>query len=212
MAPPPAFTDAEATAVRQWIENGGSLLFALNGFAAGPHSVLSRLGVEFKLGAATDTDIPTETDNNRSGGFMFSGELLSSAHRIFLGRSSAEQVRTVILSGMTAIQTMPQDAVTLIQCSGNAQFNPDFRQVQAAAKAKGLTVQQYMGRIPDPHAAVAIAYSLGKGRVVVLGNILISSTIFYSIENPRAGAYQGLRLGDNQQFTLNVLHWLSGLL
>lgn len=212
MAPAPAFTDEEAKAVREWIENGGALLFALNGFAAGPHSVLSRLGIEFNLGAVTDPEIPRETDQNGSGGYIFSGEkLLSSSHKIFLGRSSAEQVRTVILKGMTPIRTMPEEAETLLQCSGNAQFYPDFRQVQAAAKAKGST-QHSSGPIPDPHAAIAIAYSLGKGRVVVLGDVFISAGVFYSTENPRSGVYQGLRQGDNQQFTLNVMHWLSGLL
>jgi hypothetical protein len=112
---------------------------------------------------------------------------------------------------MTAIRTMPEEAVTLLQCSGNAQFHPNFHQIQAAAKAKGST-EHFSGPIPDPHAAIAIAYSLGKGRVVVLGDVLIYARVFYSIENPRSGVYQGLRQGDNQQFTLNVLHWLSGLL
>ena len=80
------------------------------------------------------------------------------------------------------------------------------------AKSDAVTSKAW-SPVPAPHAPIAIAYTVGKGRVVVLGNArIVSATIFYDVKNPRDGQYGGLRQGDNQQFALNAMHWLSGLL
>jgi hypothetical protein len=213
MAPPPAFTDEEAALVHDWIADGGALLFALNGFAAGPHSVLTKLGVEFNLGVVTDPQLRKASDTPGSIEHVFSGEqFLSSSHKIILGRGPEEQVRSVVLAGMNGMKTTPQGAAALLQCSEDAQFHPDPRQMRAVAKPDAVTGYAW-APVPAPHAPIAIAYTLGKGHVVVLGNAgIVSATIFHDVNNPRDGHYEGLRQGDNQQFALNVMHWLSGLL
>jgi hypothetical protein len=214
MAPPPPFTDEEAAVVHDWIMDGGALLFALNGFAAGPHSVLTKLGVEFNLGFVTDPQLRKASDNTLgSMGYVFSGEqFLSSSHKIILGRSPAEQVRSVVVAGMNGIKTKPEGAASLLQCSEDAQFNPDPRQIRVVAKSDAVTSNAW-ATVPAPHTPIAIAYTLGKGRIVVLGDArMVSATIYYDAANLRDGHYAGLRQGDNQQFTLNVMHWLSRLL
>jgi hypothetical protein len=212
MAPPPAFTDEEAALVHDWIADGGALLFALNGFAAGPHSVLTRLGVEFTLGVVTDPQLRKPSDTPGAIGQVFSGEpFLSSSHKIILGRGPAERVKSVVLVGMSGIKTKPEGAASLLQCSEDAQFNPDPRQIRVVAKSDAVA-SKAGAPVPAPHEPMAIAYTLGKGRVVVLGDArMVSATIYYDAD-PRDGQYEGLRQGDNQQFALNAMHWLSGLL
>jgi len=213
MAPPPAFSDEEAALVHDWVADGGALLFALNGFAAGPHSVLTQLGVEFNFGVVTDPQLRKPSDTSGSIEHVFSGEqFLSPSHKIILGRSPAEQVKSVVVIGMNGIKTKPEGAASLLQCSQDAKFNPDARQIRAAAKSDTATSKTW-GPVPAPHAPIAIAYTLGKGRVVVLGDArMVSATIFHGADNPSDDHYEGLRQGDNQQFALNVIHWLSGLM
>jgi hypothetical protein len=213
MAPPPAFTDEEAALVHDWVADGGTLLFALNGFAAGPHSVLTKLGVEFTLGVVTDSQLRKPSNQPGSIEHVFSGEpFLSSSHKIILGRWPEEQVKSVVMAAMNGIKTKPEGAVSLLQCSEDAQFNPDPRQMRMVAKSDAGTGNAW-APVPAPHSPIAIAYTLGKGRVVVLGAAgMVSATVFYDVNNPRDGYYEGLRQGDNQQFALNVMHWLSGLM
>jgi hypothetical protein len=213
MSPPPAFTDEEAAVVHDWIADGGALLFVVNGFAAGPHSVLTKLGVEFNLGIVTDSQLRKAPDTPGSIEHVFSGEqFLSSSHKIILGRWPTEQVKSVVIAGMNGIKTKPEGAASLLQCSEDAQFNPDPRQMRAVAKSEAVSSKAW-APVPAPHAPIAIAYTVGKGRVVVLGDArMVSATIFYDAANPRDGHYEGLRQGDNQQFALNAMHWLSGLM
>ena len=177
MAPPPAFTDEEAAVVHDWIADGGALLFALNGFAAGRHSVLTKLGVEFSLGVITDSQLRKASDTPGSTENVFSGEqFLSSSHKIILGREPTEQVRSVVLAGMNGIKTKPEGAASLLQCSEDAQFNPDPRQIRVVAKSDAVSSKAW-SLVPAPHAPIAIAYTVGKGRVVVLGDArMVSAT------------------------------------
>jgi hypothetical protein len=210
-SPSPAFTEEEATAVHDWIAGGGALLFTLNGFAAGPHSILSKLGVEFNPGAVVDAGALGAFGPPGSVNFVFSGEqFLLASHKIILGRSAAEQVKKVVMGvgSMTIIQTKPEGAASLLHCSENAQFYPDWRQARAVAKSNGASSVHAGGPVRAPYAPIGIAFALGEGRIVVLGDARITSaTVFRS-----GGEYEGLRQGDNQQFTLNVMHWLSRLM
>jgi hypothetical protein len=68
----------------------------------------------------------------------------------------------------------------------------ETRQASAAGRAQGL------------------AFKLGKGRVVVLGEAAMLSA---QLAGPRKMKFGMNRLGiDNRQLALNIMHWLSGLL
>ena len=58
--------------------------------------------------------------------------------------------------------------------------------------------------------AQGLAFTLGKGRVVVLGEAAELSAQVVGLEGEKFGMnVPGL---DNRQMALNIMHWLSGLL
>ena len=68
--------------------------------------------------------------------------------------------------------------------------------------------------VPVPGIPVAVAFTLGKGRVVVLGGASALSSIVRRSElmgNPISEKI-GLGSADNEKFTLNTMHWLTGVL
>lgn len=220
--PPPAFTEDEAAAVREWIYDGGALLYAFDVFANRTDPLLTKLGVEFDHGNLTD--LQSQRSDLSS---VFTGEKgLLSSHKIITGRSPAEQVKSVVLGGTRAIGKKPENAVSLVFCSDAATIGPDFLEtLRRREAAKATPVKQAgqsdettptrnvpVGIVPAPHAPIAVAFSLGKGRVVVLGNSgAIEARIVHTAEG-RPPQATGLIEADNQQFALNVMHWLSGLL
>ena len=113
-------------------------------------------------------------------------------HPITRGRIAQEQVRIVetytgqSLDGPPAstLLALPPEAVDYVP-------PPPAFQEAPAGKAQGL------------------AFSLGRGRVVVLGEAGMLSA---------QSSPEGMRFGmnapgfDNRQFALNIMHWLSGAL
>lgn len=62
----------------------------------------------------------------------------------------------------------------------------------------------------QPGRAQGIAMTLGKGRVVVLGEAAMLSA---QLAGPNKMPFGMNRTGiDNRQIALNIMHWLSGLL
>src|SRR6185295_10534312 len=93
----------------------------------------------------------------------------------------------------------PPDAVQFLKLSDSARSvtsGPDGNPASAVS-AKGL--------------AQGLAFKLGSGRVVVLGDAdMLSALLGNPPENEPIGMnYPGV---DNKQLTLNIMHWLSGLL
>ena len=58
--------------------------------------------------------------------------------------------------------------------------------------------------------AQGIAFKLGKGRVVMLGEAAMLSAQVTGRENFKMG--MNVPGNDDRQFALNTMHWLSGLL
>jgi hypothetical protein len=68
---------------------------------------------------------------------------------------------------------------------------------------------------PAPGSPVAGAFMFGKGRVVVIGNSSgMSSVVVRQVQPQGAPSSEKVGLGeaDNEKFTINVMHWLAGLL
>jgi hypothetical protein len=188
----PAFTDAECDGVRNWIEQGGSLLLisdhAPMGSAA--RGLARRLGVDMSTGATADAA-------NSSGGdtslvFSRQNHLLGD-HSITRGRDDSERVNKIQTftgtslkgpEGSTPILKLGDTAMDMAMDDGEGQSK------SAAGRAQGL------------------AFPLGKGRVVVMGEAaeLSAQTV--------GGEKFGMNVPgiDNRQLALNIMHWLSGLL
>ncbi|MFI5103290.1 MAG: hypothetical protein ACHP79_00070 [Terriglobales bacterium] len=228
--PHPLFSDVEAAAVRDWVLGGGSLLFAPNtSKAEAGDMVLSRLGLELIYDPVSDPDLVTVSSATKSPfgskAFVRERNMLAS-HGIMAGRSEAERVDTVMINGFKAFRNVPDNAIALFHCSGKANYTPRDALLKKQALEAARAVQTgpqtesqplaglRVAPIPVPGIPVAVAFTLGKGRVVVLGgsspiSSVVRETVF---QGQKAVQTSGLKDADNQKFTLNTMHWLTGLM
>lgn len=185
----PAFTEAEADAVRDWVAAGGALLLIADhyplGSAAGPLG--ERFGVSMSNGWTED---PASRDPVLKDLLFSRDNGLLGDHPITRGRTPEERIGRVV-SFLGQSLSGPPDSVPLLRLSPTAvdELPPDReKSVSAAGRNQGLALQ------------------LGKGRVVVWGEaaMLTSQTFGETVlgfDSP------GI---DNRQLVLNILHWLSG--
>jgi hypothetical protein len=230
-APSPLFSDREAAAIRDWIVAGGSLLFA-SGSAreeAG-QMLLERIGVQFYDTYVVDRGLTMPPPPSSScGGILFSREKNTLGdHKIVNGRAEGERLDSICFNGVNGIRKAPENAVTLVHYSEKALLIPRDalmeRRLAEEAKQLGsngktetaVATSPLTVNSPVPKSPVAVAFTLGKGRVVVMGSGSAISAVTVKRDPPGGAApivqKVGLGEGDNQKFTLNVMHWLAGLL
>jgi hypothetical protein len=236
----PGFTDVECDAVAEWVRGGGSLLLIADhapfGTAAEP--LARRFGVDMSKGWTFDT-VPAHHNQGNATLLRYDRENgLLGDHPILAGREAAERVsRVVAFTGQSL--SIPAGAVPLLRLSPTAQDGlpptPEEARAQnarrqamidsvvAAIRARGgtdttaaiMTPMRDTGPQRFTSAAgraQALAMSFGSGRVVVLGEAAMLSA--QRIDLPgREPTYMGMNVpgSDDQQFALNVLHWLSRL-
>lgn len=194
---PSAFKPDEIAAVRQWVANGGSLLLIADHMPFGgcAADLASSLGVRFSNGFAFDGQVGRGLIVFRRS----DGSLRDSP--ITDGRSSEERIDSVAAFTGQAFQA-DSAAVPLMV------FNPG--------------VQAWLPQVawqftPDtPHESVAgqfqgAARRLGAGRVAFFGEAAMFSAQIAGPNRLPMGMNAPIA-GQNAQFALNVLHWLSGLL
>jgi hypothetical protein len=181
----PAFTAAEVEAVRAWVEKGGSLLLIADHAPYGESSapLAAAFGVTMHKGF---TEIPNEVsdpmDFSRGNGRLASHPISSNVERVltFTGQSLDGPAQSTVLLAL------PDNAIEYVPPAGDHEGRVEMRE-EKAGSAQGL------------------AFDYGKGRVVVLGEAAMLT----------AQVYKGERFGmntpgcDNQQFALNIVHWLT---
>jgi hypothetical protein len=160
----PAFEEAECQAVRDWVEAGAALLLMAKQHPWGPAAerLASRLGVEMGLSTTSDkaNTIPGDLVPlvfSRDNGLL-------GDHPILLGREASERInRVYTYTGQSLLG--PSGSAVLLKYSDTAVDRP-------AAGNKGWTG-------PAAGRAMGLAFPLGKGRVVVLGEAgLLSAQLF----------------------------------
>ncbi len=178
-----AYTNEEATAIKQWVKNGGSLLLILD-HAPNPiagNLIAEALGVEIRNVAtydklyrdpSVDTTVATTIIFTKSKGLL-------GKHPILNGVDSVTTVTGSSLVGP------PQSEVLLYlpATATDQDWLPEtrsFRIRSAAGRTQG------------------VAFFHGKGRVVVLGEAAMISADMISKSNR-----------GNWQITLNIFKWLS---
>ncbi|MEX2271994.1 MAG: DUF4350 domain-containing protein [Vicinamibacterales bacterium] len=195
----PVFSDAQCDTLEAWVRKGGKLLFVVGHQPSGiAHANLAaRFGIELRNGSAMDaTPANNWVDGHASCGgcLKFTRENgLLRLHPITEGRDAEERVMSVISAvGQSIAVRNPRD-ILLAMGPDSYDVLPDKR------------------RLPAKGRAQAVAVSAGAGRVVVIGDGSILSGFTYGAENPGFRRWWP-KDPDNRQFTLNVMHWLSGLL
>lgn len=189
----PAFTTTECEVVSDWVRGGGALLFIADHapFASAAEILAKQLGVDMSRSETTD---PANADKefNLPSVIVYSREnhqLAESA--ITNGRGDAERVNRVIVFSGQSLKG-PQGSEAFLKLADGAVNEIDGKNASAADRAQG------------------IAFRLGKGRVVVLGDAAMLSAQVTGSDNQPVG--MNVPNIDNRQLALNIMHWLSGIL
>ncbi len=189
-----AFEAGECDAVHDWIRSGGSLLLIADHhpWGASTDQLATRLGVEMGKSttfdpANSETGAPAQLNYSRVNGLI-------GDHPILNGRDGSERIDRVLTFAGQSLKG-PEGAIALLKLSPSAVDQPGpavpGRTGAAAGRAQGL------------------AFTLGRGNVVVLGEAAMLSAQVVG----RLGAPIGMNVPgtDNRQFALNTMHWLSGV-
>jgi len=191
----PAFTKEECDAVHNWIRGGGALLLVADPapFGSAAEVLAKRLEVEMLKGYTTDPANSDKESNDPSVIFYSRENRLLAAHPIANGRSDGERVNVVMTFTGQSLKG-PKGSEAFLKLSDTAVDN-----VVSPAKSDSAA-----GR------AQGIAFRMGKGRVVVLGDAAMLSAQVTGSDNRPVGI--NIPDIDNKQLALNIMHWLSGLM
>ncbi len=209
---PSAFSAEEITAVRDWVEDGGSLLLVSDHMpASGAVEELAlAFGIHFSNGHARNCRLPADATNCGSmgrGPFRRSDGSLRD-HPITDGRMPAERIDSVRTFGGSAFHAVTDD----VELEPLLVFGPGAISLEPTA-FRVFTPET--PRIPVEGWFQGAAFRLGEGRAVFMGEggVFFAElrwrgmrTDEHEYGEPSPGAEQ------DPQFLLNVLHWLSGLL
>ena len=191
-----AMTDGEADAVFAWIAEGGSLLLITDHYPTGAAvaNLAARLGVDMGGGVTEDS---AHHDPRFDPSHIVFDSLPSHPATAGVGR---------VLTFTGQSLSVPPGATALLPLSPSARD----RVATPRVARDGGTVRVHVEYGPPQPAtgrAQAIALSLGRGRVVVLGEAAMATA--------QLSAYDGSPFGmnvdgnDNRRFVLNVVHWLT---
>lgn len=202
---PSAFTEDEVAAVHRWVRDGGRLLLIADHMpaAGAAASLAAAFGVSFTNGFAVEAfGEESERDAAFDKPTIFrtaDGSLRS--HAIVQGRSAKEAITAIRTFTGQAFQA-PLDAEPLLVLPDNFialmpeiawQFGPATRRIPVGGWLQGAVL------------------SVERGRAAFFGEAAMFTA---QVTGPERGPMGMNAPGaeQNAQFTLNVLHWLSGVL
>jgi len=234
----PAFTAEECAAVREWVRGGGSLLLIADHapFGTAAEALSLQFGVDMSKGWTLDTTPGTSEGNPSFLRYDRENGLLGT-HPILQGRDEGERVSKVVTFTGQSL-SIPAGADVLLRLSPTARDRqPPTREeaqaqnarrqqmvdsIVAAVRARGggdsaVVATSMRDETPQRFASAAgraqgLALPFGSGRVVILGEAAMLSAQVVNIPG-RETIRMGMNVPghDDQQFALNVLHWLSRL-
>ena len=218
-----AFTKPECDAVYEWVGRGGALFLIADhgpmGDAAAP--LAQRLGVMLGNGFVFDTNPENFTDSAPTELVFSERNHLLGKHPITRGRDNSEGLHKLVAFTGESV-TIPRDASAILSLSpttgevptrGDSQllFGDDVAKAQANRESAAT-------KWPVGGRAMAIAFPLGNGRVVISGEAgMLTAQVFRKRDKNETVELVG-KMGmdvpgnDDRQYVLNVLHWLSGAL
>ena len=211
---PDAFTASEIAALDDWVRAGGSLLLAADHAPYGnANATLGQaLGVDMGRGYAFQLTERGQPQTNLD----YPAEALGD-HAIIAGRNESERVTRVRTFTGQSLRG-PVGATVLLAMSSDAQEAADRPTLQAIDDRleAGELAQTVLAELARPALpAQGLAFTHGEGRVVVLGEagMLTAQIVRFPADSGREDTVFGLQTPghDDQQFALNLLHWLSRL-
>lgn len=194
----PAFRSAEVVAIRDWVEQGGSLFLVADHmpFPGAVQELAAAFGIVMHNGFLYDV-----TDNSY---LDFAPGAGLADHPIAAGRHDEESVTAVRTFSGQAFRAVGDVEPLLVAPPGSVVKLP----VEAWEFAEDTP------RIPADGLLQGAVLRFGKGRVAVFGEAAMFSAQVVTRENGER-VLAGMNSPDatqNAQFLLNVMHWLTGLL
>jgi hypothetical protein len=203
-----AFTDEECEAVDAWVRRGGSLLLIADhapfGFFA--EKLAWKFGVRMGQGwvfQPSGSTITTQLVFSRDNGLL-------GQHAILRGRNAAEEVKTLkSFTGQSL--SVPGGATVLMKLGTDAREAPNTAvlNAEAAARKQGAATKE---STPVGERAQGLAMTVGKGRVVILGEAAMLSAQVVTIGGQTIKAGMNAPGNNNRQFALNLFRWLARVL
>ena len=207
---PDAFTASEIAALDAWVRAGGSLLLAVDHapYGSANESLGRALGVTMGKGYAFVVSEQGRPVTNAD----FPAEALGD-HPVIAGRSAAERVGRVRTFTGQSLQG-PDGAIVLLAMPEGAGEAPDLPTLQMIHQRldAGEDLAVVLTDLSRPALpAQGLAFTHGAGRVVVLGEAGMLTAQMVRFDDGREPFRFGLHTTghDDQQFALNILHWLS---
>ena len=194
----PAFSDEECVVIRDWVRDGGALLLIADPgpFGKSAANLAKQFGVE--MGTQTIEDTSNSAEEYRSSLIVYSqGNHGLVDHPITAGRDSNEKIARVVVFGGQSLNG-PKESVYFLKLADSARNLSHASNGDTAAEGSHGVAQ-------------GLALKFGSGRVVVLAEADMLTALHGEPpeKEPIGMNYPGI---DNKQLTLNIMHWLSGLL
>jgi hypothetical protein len=193
---PSAFTAEEIAAVKEWVQDGGSLFLIVDHmpFPGAAGDLAKAFGITIANGYAYDPYVQEPMVFKLSDGSL-------KAHSILNGRNDSEKVDSVATFTGSAFKI-----------DGTAQ--PLFVFGNTAVSAITTTAGQVTKdtpRLPINGWLQGATLRFGKGRIAIFGEAaMFSAQLSGPNKNPMG--MNAPIASKNPQFLLNVMHWLSGKL
>ena len=193
--PKSAFTSSEIAAIRDWVERGGSMLLVADHypFGSAASALAQAFGVNMSGGFTEAANVDPARPHDRSRLIYSRENGLLGDHPITRGRGPNEIVTSVVtFTG----QSLGSSSGTALLVLGDSAV--DFLPAEPTLRSQSAT-----GR------SQAVALNVGRGRVVVMGE---AAALTAQVDD--RGIRFGMQLPNigNQQFALNIMHWLTRLL
>jgi hypothetical protein len=219
----PAFTKPECDAVYEWVAAGGALFLIADhgpmGDASAP--LARRFGVTLGNGFVLDTNPDNFNDNDPTELIFSEHNHLLGEHPITRGRDNSERLHKLVAFTGESV-TIPRGAIailTLSQTTGEAPTRSDSQLLFVDDPAKAQANRESaLAKWPVRDHAMAIAFLVGRGRVVISGEAgMLTAQVYKRKAKDGTDEFVG-KMGmdvpgnDDRQYVLNVLHWLSGAL
>ena len=194
-----AFTEDEISSIRGWVEDGGSLLLIADHMPmpGATADLAATFGIIFYNGFAM------RKGGGRGPFTMRRDDSTLADHPITRGRSESERIESVMTFTGQAFRPPAGAMPLLIVPAGTEvllpvvawEFSEQTPRVAADGLLQGATLR------------------VGRGRVAVFGE----AAMFTAQRQVRDGnvTWMGMnhpKAKDNEQFVLNVIHWLTGLI
>lgn len=191
---PSAFSKDEISAVKAWVEDGGSLLLIADHLPfPGAAGELARVfGITFNNGYAFEP--------GNTGPLSFTPESgLNTKHPILQGRDESERVDKVI--------TFTGSAFQIEQGEPLMTFSPNAIALMPKVFGQGFPPDTPRTGIGNWHQGAVLKF--GKGRVAVFGEAAMFSAQLAGPNRAPMGM-NAPAASRNPQFLLNVMHWMAG--